>query len=60
MINNFKKVIINVFKSDPNISDVSFDMIKEWAKSIGEKDPFSAKINEMTEDKWLEQIISWL
>ena len=59
MINNFKKVIINVFKSDPNISDVSFEMIKEWAKSIGEKDPFSAKINEMTEDKWLEQIISY-
>ena len=34
-------------------------MIKEWAKSIGEKDPFSAKVYEMTEDKWLEQIISY-
>ena len=59
MIENFKKVIVKVFQSDPNISDIDFETIKSWAKKIGTKDPFSAKINELTEDKWLEQIASF-
>ena len=59
MIENFKKVIVKVFQSDPNISDIDFETIKSWAKKIGTKDAFSAKVNELTEDKWLEQIASF-
>ena len=59
MLKNFKKVILNVFQSDPNIADINFDAIKEMGKQIGIKDPFSAKINELSEEKWLEQIISY-
>jgi hypothetical protein len=59
MINNFKNIIVKVFRSDQNISDIDFDTIKSWAKKIGNKDPFSAKINELSDNKWLEQIISY-
>ena len=59
MINNFKEVIVKVFKSDPNISDINFETIKSWSKKIGNKDPFSSKINDLSEDKWLEQIVSY-
>ena len=59
MLVNFKKVIVNVFKSDPNIVDINFETIKTWGKKIGNKDPFSAKINELDDEKWLEQIISY-
>ena len=59
MLNNFKNIIVNVFKSDPNIADANFEVIKSWAKKIGNKDPFSAKINDLSDEKWLEQIISF-
>ncbi len=59
MLVNFKKVIVDVFKSDPNIVDINFETIKTWGKKIGNKDPFSAKINELDDEKWLEQIISY-
>ena len=59
MISNFKSVIVNVFKSDPKISDINFETIKSWARKIGNKDPFSSKINDLSDEKWLEQIISY-
>ena len=60
MVNQFKQVILKVFRADPNISDMDFVTIKEWAKKIGAKDPFSAKINEFKkENDWIEQIISY-
>ena len=59
LINEFKTKIINVFQSDPNISDIDFDTIKSWAKKIGKQDPFSAKIDELDDQKWLEQVISY-
>ena len=59
MIENFKNIILSVFKSDPNIADIDFDTIKAMAKKIGTKDPFSAKINVLTEDKWLEHLVSY-
>ena len=60
MVDQFKRVILKVFKTDPNISDMDFATIKEWAKKIGAKDPFSAKINEFKkENDWIEQIISY-
>ena len=59
MINNFKEVILNVFRTDKNISDIDFDTIKAWAKKIGSKDPFSAKINQLSDDKWLEHLVSY-
>ncbi len=59
MISNFKDVIVKVFKSDPKISDINFETIKSWARKIGNKDPFSSKINDLSDEKWLEQIISY-
>ena len=59
LIKDFKSKIIKVFQSDPNISDIDFETIKSWAKKINKKDPFSAKINELDDDKWLEQVISY-
>ena len=60
MVDQFKQVILKVFKTDPNIFDMNFMTIKEWAKKIGDKDPFSAKINEFKkENDWIEQIISY-
>jgi len=59
LLKNFKSQILKIFQSDPNISDIDFDTIKLWAKKIGPLDPFSAKINELSDDKWLEQIISY-
>ena len=50
MVDQFKQVILKVFKTDPNIFDMDFMTIKEWAKKIGDKDPFSAKINELKEN----------
>ena len=47
MIEQFKQVILKVFQSDPNTSDMDFTTIKEMSKKIGSKDPFSAKINEL-------------
>ena len=58
-LDEFKTKIINVFQSDPNISDIDFDTIKAWAKKIGKQDPFSAKIDELDDEKWLEQVISY-
>ena len=43
MLNNFKNIIINVFKSDPNIADANFEVIKSWAKKIGNKRPIFCK-----------------
>lgn len=59
LIEDFKTKIIKVFQSDPNISDIDFETIKSWAKKIGKNDPFSAKINELDDHKWLEQVISY-
>ena len=59
LINEFKSKIINVFRSDPNISDINFGIIKDWCKKIGSRDPFSAKINSLEENKWIEQVISF-
>jgi len=59
LISDFKTKIIKVFQSDPNISDIDFETIKSWAKKIGSNDPFSAKINDLDDDKWLEQVISY-
>ena len=59
LILDFKTKIIKVFQSDPNISDIDFDTIKSWAKKINQNDPFSAKINELDDEKWLEQVISF-
>ena len=59
LIDEFKTKIINVFQSDPNISDIDFETIKAWAKKIGKQDPFSAKIDELDDEKWLEQVISY-
>ena len=60
MVDQFKQVILKVFRTDPNIFDMNFMTIKEWAKKIGDKDPFSAKINEFKkENDWIEQIISY-
>ena len=47
-----------MFQSDPNISDIDFETIKSWAKKIGSKDPFSAKINDLNDDKWLDFLIT--
>ena len=44
---------------DRNISDINFETIQAWCKKIGSRDPFSAKCNELSEEKWLEQIISF-
>lgn len=59
LIDEFKNKIINVFQSDKNISDIDFETIKSWAKKIGSRDPFSAKINDLSETQWLEQVISF-
>ena len=59
LIEEFKNKIINVFQSDPNISDIDFETIKLWSKQIGSRDPFSAKINSLEESKWIEQVISF-
>ena len=59
LIEEFKNKIINVFKSDPNVSDIDFETIKLWSKKIGSRDPFSAKINSLEETKWIEQVISF-
>ena len=60
MIEQFKQVILKVFQSDPNTSDMDFASIKEMSKKIGSKDPFSAKINELkSENAWIEQIVSF-
>ena len=59
MIDQFKQAILKVFRTDPNISDMDFSTIKEWAKKIGPKDPFSAKINELKENDWIQQVISF-
>ena len=59
LIEEFKNKIINIFKSDPNVSDIDFETIKLWSKKIGSRDPFSAKINSLEESKWIEQVISF-
>ncbi|MEC7168865.1 MAG: hypothetical protein VXV90_00360, partial [Pseudomonadota bacterium] len=59
LIEEFKNKIINVFQSDPNTSNIDFETIKAWSKKIGSKDPFSAKINSLDENKWIEQVISF-
>ena len=59
LIEDFKSKIIKVFQSDPNISDIDFETIKSWARKINTNDPFSAKINDLDDEKWLEQVISY-
>ena len=59
LIEDFKSKIIKVFQSDPNISDIDFETIKSWARKININDPFSAKINDLDDEKWLEQVISY-
>ena len=59
MIQNFKDIILKAFKSDPNISNIDFETIKSWGRKINNKDPFSAKINDLKENEWIEQIISY-
>ena len=59
MIQNFKNIILKAFKSDPNISNIDFETIKSWGRKINNKDPFSAKINDLKENEWIEQIISY-
>jgi len=60
MVNQFKETILKVFRTDPNIADIDFATVKEWAKKISGKDPFSAKINEYkNENDWIKQIISF-
>jgi len=60
MVNQFKEVILKIFRTDPNIADIDFATVKEWAKKISGKDPFSAKINEYkNENDWIKQIISF-
>ena len=54
MVDQFKQVILKVFKTDPNIFDMNFMTIKEWAKKIGDKDPFSAKINEFKKENGVD------
>tara|TARA_B100001996_G_C18608963_1_gene572927 strand:- start:721 stop:1248 length:528 start_codon:yes stop_codon:yes gene_type:complete len=55
-----KNTIIDIFKIDPNISDINFETIKTWAEQVGEQDPFSARIKEFKSDhEWIEQIISY-
>ena len=40
---------------------MDFVTIKTWAKKIGAKDPFSAKINDLSDEKWLEHILDpWI
>ena len=51
-----EEVLINLFGY---ISDIDFNTIKSWAKKINQNDPFSAKINELDDEKWLEQVISF-
>jgi hypothetical protein len=60
MIENMKKTILDVFKTDRNISDMSFDIVKDWAQQVGENDPFSSRFKEFeTDNEWIEQIISY-
>ena len=55
-----KKTILDVFKTDPKISDVNFNTVKDWAKQVGENDPFSSRFKEFNSDEeWIEQIISY-
>tara|TARA_B100000686_G_scaffold319002_1_gene369315 strand:- start:456 stop:3830 length:3375 start_codon:yes stop_codon:yes gene_type:complete len=61
MIENMKKTILDVFKTDPNISDIDFNTVKDWAEQVGENDPFSSRFKEFDSDEeWIEQIISYL
>ena len=60
LIEEFKNTILKVFKSDPNIFDISFETIKKRALLVGENDPFSAKISKYkTESEWIEQVVGY-
>jgi hypothetical protein len=60
LIAAFKKTILKVFKSDPNIFDIDFTTIRKRALLIGENDPFSAKAEKYTNDEeWIEQIVGY-
>ena len=60
MIENLKNTILNVFKTDPNISDIDFETVKSWAEEVSENDPFSARYKEFDSDReWIEQIVSY-
>ena len=60
LIAEFKKTILKVFKSDPNIFDIDFTTIRKRALLIGENDPFSAKAEKYTNDEeWIEQIVGY-
>ena len=60
MIENMKKTILDVFKTDRNISDIDFDTVKNWAEQVDENDPFSARYKDFdNEQEWIEQIISY-
>ena len=60
MIREFKDTIVRVFKSDPNIADINFDIIKKRAQLIGEKDPFSEKVSKFkSDDEWIEHLAGY-
>ena len=60
LIEEFKNTILKVFKSDPNIFDISFETIKKRALLVGENDPFSAKIKKYkSDDEWIEQVVGY-
>ena len=60
LIEEFKNTILKVFKSDPNIFDISFETIKKRALLVGENDPFSAKIKKYkNDDEWIEQVVGY-
>jgi len=60
MIREFKDTIVKVFKSDPNIADINFDIIKKRAQLIGDKDPFSEKVSRFkSDDEWIEHLAGY-
>jgi hypothetical protein len=60
MIREFKDTIVRVFKSDPNIVDINFDIIKKRAQLIAEKDPFSEKVSKFkSDDEWIEHLAGY-
>jgi len=60
MIKEFKDTIVKVFKSDPNIADINFDIIKKRAQLIGDKDPFSEKVLKFkSNDEWIEYLAGY-
>ena len=60
MIQEFKDTIVRVFRSDPNIADINFEIIKKRALLIGDKDPFSEKVAKYkSDDEWIEHLAGY-